>query len=151
HLKAFYFAELRAEMESRGLKFAGCARLFLNMVDLSVPSALQDEFRQVKSRAELEAKRDFIRNETFRRDVWIKGDGFTSEEAWAAANRELVFGTLEPLAQIDRKVAFGDIQVSYENGPLAAMLKMVAYKGLKLSAVAKTPEFASLPPGTETE
>jgi len=33
------------------------------MVDLAVPHALQDEFRSVKSRAELEAKRDFIRNE----------------------------------------------------------------------------------------
>ncbi len=151
HLRAFYFAEMKAFMEARGLKFAGSARIFLNMVDLAVPQALHEEFRAAKSRAELEAKRDFIRNETFRRDVWIKGDSFTSEEAWTAANRELVFGTVEPLAQIDRKVAFGDIQVSYESGPLAAMLKMVAYKGLKLSAIAKTPEFANLPPGTETE
>src|SRR6185295_989192 len=129
HLKAFYFAELRAEMESRGLKFAGCARLFLNMVDLSVPSALQDEFRQVKSRAELEAKRDFIRNETFRRDIWIKGDGIETEEEWLEINQPLIFGTLEPLSQIDRKVAFGDIQLVYENEPFATLLKVVASHG----------------------
>ena len=151
HLRAFYFAEMKAFMEGRGLKFAGSARLFLNMVDLAVPKELQEEFRGAKSRAELEAKRDFIRNETFRRDVWIKGDSLPTEEAWMAVNQELVFGTLEPLAQVDRKVAFGDIQVSYENGPLAAMLKMVAYRGNKLATIAKTPEFASLPPGTDME
>ena len=59
-------------MEQGGLKFAGCATLFLNMVDLAVPPDLYEEFRNLSSRAELEAKRDFIRNETFRRDVWVK-------------------------------------------------------------------------------
>ena len=53
------------------------------MVDLAVPTALRDEFRNAKSRAELEAKRDFIRNETFRRDVWIKGDSACkTEDEW---------------------------------------------------------------------
>jgi SAM-dependent methyltransferase len=151
HLRAFYFAELKAFMEARGMRFAGSARIFLNMVDLAVPRELQDEFRAAKSRAELEAKRDFIRNETFRRDVWIKGEGIATEEEWAAVNEDLVFGTLEPLNQIDRKVAFGDIQVSYESGPLATMLKMVGYRGAKLSAIGKTPEFAALPPGTAME
>jgi hypothetical protein len=33
HLRAFYFTELKGMMETRGLYFAGCSRLFLNMVD----------------------------------------------------------------------------------------------------------------------
>ena len=38
----------------------------------------------MKSRAELEAKRDFIRNETFRRDIWVKGESLKTEDEWLA-------------------------------------------------------------------
>ena len=151
HLRAFYFAELRAEMESRGLKFAGCARMFLNIVDLAVPQPLQDEFRSVKSRAELEAKRDFIRNETFRRDVWVKADPITTEEEWLAIHQPLVFGTLEPLSQIDKAVAFGDIQLSYEGEPFATLLKTIAEKAMSLSTMEQVPALAGLAPWTRME
>ncbi len=151
NLRAFYFAEMRALMEARGLKFAGCARLFLNMVDLTVPAELQEEFRNVSSRAELEAKRDFIRNETFRRDVWVKGEPIKTEEEWLEINQNLVFGTLEPLASIDRAVAFGDIQLSYENEPFGTVLKMVAEQGTSVASMEHDPALASLSPWTRAE
>ncbi|MGE4062513.1 MAG: methyltransferase regulatory domain-containing protein [Rhodospirillaceae bacterium] len=151
HLKAFYFAELKAMMEARGLRFAGCARLFLNMVDLSVPQALQDEFRAVKTRAELEAKRDFIRNETFRRDIWIKGEPLKSEEEWLAVNQDQVFGTLDPLSKIDQSVAFGDIELSYKNEPFAALLKLVTQNAISVREMEASPALAGLSPWTRFE
>ncbi len=151
HLRAFYFAELKAMMEARGLRFAGCARLFLNMVDLAVPKELQDEFRAVGSRAELEAKRDFIRNETFRRDVWIKGEPLKSEDEWLAVNQELVFGTLEPHAAIDKAVAFGDLQLSYETEPFAGLLKTIATRAISVRGMEDLPTMAGLSPWTRAE
>jgi len=151
HLRAFYFAELKAMMEARGLRFAGCARLFLNMVDLAVPKDLQDEFRTVASRAELEAKRDFIRNETFRRDIWIKGESLKSEDEWLEIHQEQVFGTLEPLAQIDRAVAFGDLELSYENEPFAGVLKKVAAAATSVRGMEAVPSMAGLSPWTRVE
>ncbi len=151
HLRAFYFAELKAMMEARGLRFAGCARLFLNMVDLAVPTALHEEFRNVDNRAELEAKRDFIRNETFRRDVWVKGEPLASEEEWLAVNQDQVFGTLEPLANLDRAVAFGDLQLSYENEPFAGLMKALAARGLSVRAMEDLPTLAGLSPWTRAE
>jgi SAM-dependent methyltransferase len=151
HLRAFYFAELKAMMEARGLRFAGCARLFLNMVDLAVPKDLQDEFRTVKSRAELEAKRDFIRNETFRRDVWVKGEPLTSEDEWLAINQEQIFGTLEPLSAIDKSVAFGDLQLSYESEPFTGLLKTVSAKATSVRQMEDVPSLAGLSPWTRAE
>jgi SAM-dependent methyltransferase len=151
HLRAFYFAELRAMMEAKGLYFAGCARLFLNMVDLAVPKDLQDEFRTVRSRAELEAKRDFIRNETFRRDVWVKGDGIKTEDEWLAVNQELIFGTVDPLSKIDRKVAFGDIELSYESEPFAGLLKGIANAAVSVRGMEDLPKMAGLSPWTRAE
>ncbi len=151
HLRAFYFAELKYMMEKRGLRFAGCARLFLNMVDLSVAMELQDEFRAVTSRAELEAKRDFIRNETFRRDVWIKGESLKTEDEWLAVNQDQVFGTLEPLPAIDREVAFGDIQLSYQNEPFASLLNTIAKGALSVRGMEDIPNLAGLSPWTRAE
>ncbi len=151
HLRAFYFAELKAMMEARGLRFAGCARLFLNMVDLAVPRDLQEEFRSVGSRAELEAKRVFIRNETFRRDVWIKGEPLKSEDEWLGVNQDQVFGTLEPLASIDRAVAFGDLQLSYESEPFAGLLHAIAHGAMSVRGMEALPKMAGLSPWTRAE
>ncbi len=151
HLRAFYFAEMKAMMEARGFRFAGCARMFLNMVDLAVPKELQDEFRAVGSRAELEAKRDFIRNETFRRDVWIKGDPLKTEDEWLAVNQDLVFGTLEPLGAIDKAVAFGDLQLSYETEPFAGLLKAVSNRAISVRGMEDLPTMAGLSPWTRAE
>ncbi len=151
HLRAFYFAEIKGMMEARGLRFAGCARLFLNMVDLAVPKDLQDDFRKVTSRAELEAKRDFIRNEIFRRDIWVKGDPLKTEDEWLAVNQDQVFGTLEPLSSIDRSVAFGDVQLSYESEPFVGLLKAVAERGISVRGMGDLPNMDSLSPWTRAE
>jgi 2-polyprenyl-3-methyl-5-hydroxy-6-metoxy-1,4-benzoquinol methylase len=151
NLRAFYFAELNAMMEAQGLHFVGSTFMFLNMVDLAVPEGLQQEFRMVKSREELEAKRDFIRNETFRRDLWIKGEAFKTEEEWLEVNQELIFGTLLPLEKIDRKVHFGEIQLSYEEGVLAVLLENVADNALGVKDMLKLPGCGGLSPWTRVD
>lgn len=151
HLRAFYFAELRQLMESRGLKFAGSATMFLNMVDLAVPSALYDEFRTITSRAELEAKRDFIRNESFRRDVWVKGDAITTEHEWLEINLPPIFGTLKPLELIDKAVAFGDIQLSYDGEPFDVLLKAVSTSAVSVAGMERIPGIDTLSPMTRVD
>jgi SAM-dependent methyltransferase len=137
HLRAFYFAELRTMMEARGLKFAGSATVFLNMVDLAVPQALYDDFRIITSRNELEAKRDFIRNETFRRDVWVKADSVKTEEELLEINMPQIFGTLKPLPLIDKAVAFGDVQLSYEGEPFEALMAAVSQRSISIANMDK--------------
>ncbi|MDX2144128.1 MAG: class I SAM-dependent methyltransferase [Rhodospirillaceae bacterium] len=151
HLRAFYFAELRAMMEARGFKFAGSATVFLNMVDLAVPQALYEEFRTVTSRAELEAKRDFIRNESFRRDVWVKGEPIKSEQEWLDINLPQIFGTLKPLAQIDKKVAFGDVQLAYEGPPFEELLAGVSARGMSIASMESIPGIDALSPMTRVD
>jgi SAM-dependent methyltransferase len=151
HLRAFYFAELAATMAAHGFQFGGSVTMFLNMVDLAVPQELQDEFRSVKSRGELEAKRDFIRNEVFRRDLWVKGESLKTEEEWLEINQELIFGTLLPLADIDRKVSFGEVQVSYEGGPVALMLETIAGGAMSIGDMNDIPGLDSLSPWTRVD
>ena len=151
NLGAFYFAELRAMMESRGLKFAGSATVFLNMVDLAVPPSLHDEFRTLPSRAELEAKRDFIRNETFRRDVWVKGEPVSTEHDWLTLNTGEVYGTLKTATEIERFAAFGDVQLAYEGEPFDEALAAVAHAGTSISGMDRIARLDVLPPALRVE
>jgi len=77
----------------------------------------------------------------------VKGDGITSEEEWLEINQPLVFGTVEPLSQIDRAVAFGDVQLSYENEPFATLLKTIATNAVSLRSMERNPALAGLAPG----
>jgi SAM-dependent methyltransferase len=151
HLRAFYFAELRAMMEARGLKFAGSATVFLNMVDLAVPQALYEDFRTIASRNELEAKRDFVRNETFRRDVWVKGEPIKTEEEWLAINLPQIFGTLKPLALIDTAAAFGDIQLSYDGEPFDTLMGALSRGAVSIAGMDRIPGIDALSPLTRVD
>ncbi len=118
----FHFAQISNEMQAHGLSFAGRTEFALNLVDLAVPSTVQPALRRCKSRAELEAKRDFIRNETVRRDLYVKGSAFGSEAAWEAAQRALVVGLETRSDLLERQVSFGDLSMTYTGTPFDEVL-----------------------------
>lgn len=144
NLRAFYFTELNRAMTDHGMRFGGCATLFLNMVDLSVPPVLYEEFRNIANRTELEAKRDFIRNETFRRDVWVKGEPVKTEEEWLKINSDLIFGTLTPHADMDLEVAFGDVQLSYAGEPFDSFLNVITSRACAIGTLDDAPGLADV-------
>lgn len=130
-LRPFHFAQVNAELDRRGFTFAGSATGFLNMVDLSVPHALQDDFRAVTSRVELESKRDFLRNEAFRQDIWVKGKTYADTGAWQAAQDNMIYGTLLPASLIDQTVNFGDVELSYADSPFKEALAELTTRALR--------------------
>ncbi len=116
-LRPFAFNEVRAEVDGRGGQFVGRAEVFLNVVDLCVPAALQADLAEARSRAEFEARRDFLRNETLRRDVYVKGDPLPDVPAWEAAQDSLRFGVQEALETLERDVPFGGVTAAFRGPP----------------------------------
>lgn len=112
--RAFDVEDMAARFATAGLTFAGSATTFQNYVDLAFPPALQEKARGCTSRLEIEALRDFIRNETFRKDVYVRADGQMDADAWQAALRSQPVGATAPAAQLDREVAFGDVAIQYD-------------------------------------
>lgn len=144
NLRAFHFAEVNRTMNHAGLKFAGSATVFLNMVDLSVPPELYEDFRNITSRVELEAKRDFVRNETFRRDVWVKGEPLNNEEEWLSTNAALTIGSLVNRKDMDKDVAFGDVHLSYEGEPFDSILEVITKGARSVKSMDDLPALAGL-------
>jgi hypothetical protein len=138
-------------MAAHGLRFAGSLTVFLNMIDLAIPIPLHEEFRAIQSGVELEAKRDFIRNETFRRDLWVKGEPVTTVDEWLALNERVIYGTLTPAATIDRKVCFGEIELSYDRAPLSTMLETVMAQALSIADMGDVPALKAVPTRTRVD
>ena len=55
------------------------------------------------------------------------------------------------MSAIDKSVAFGDIQLSYENEPFAGLLKSVAQRSVSVRVMEKLPNLDSLSPWTRAE
>ncbi|MCF8502960.1 MAG: class I SAM-dependent methyltransferase, partial [Rhodospirillum sp.] len=94
-LRPLHFAQVHGEMVDQGLTFAGRAEAYLNLVELAVPDNMRKELRSATSRVELEAKRDFLRNEGFRRDIYVNGDPFPDMERWAEAQGEMILASTD--------------------------------------------------------
>jgi hypothetical protein len=103
------------------------------------------------SRAELEAKRDFIRNETFRRDVWVKGEPIKTEEEWLEINNDLIFGTLVNRNDLDKEVAFGDVQISYEGEPFDSILEIITSGAKSIASLGDLPDLESVSTATRVD
>jgi SAM-dependent methyltransferase len=112
--RAFDVEDIAARFAAAGLAFAGSATTFQNYVDLAFPPSLQEKARGCSSRLEIEALRDFIRNETFRKDVFVRADGQMAAADWIAALRAQPVGATVPATQLDREVGFGDVAIQYD-------------------------------------
>ena len=108
-----YFQNVAHDMQSAGLVFLGSAIPHLNFIDLAVPSEFHDLLKKSSTRLEFETYGDFIRNQRFRRDVFIKSEESMSEQEQEALLMSLPFGTICIQEDFKRSVAFGDVALNY--------------------------------------
>lgn len=72
HWNAFYFHEVEADMRACDLLVAGCLPASRNLMDLCVPPAFHALLRSAETRSVYETHRDFVLDERFRRDVYVR-------------------------------------------------------------------------------
>jgi SAM-dependent methyltransferase len=120
-IKPYYFREVATEMRSAGLSYSGSALVHLNFVDLAVPSDFRQLLVKSTSRHEFESNGDFIRNQRFRKDVFVmsrRPDGHGGEptlklEEQAAALAAIPFGTTCSAEAFKRTHRFGEVELKF--------------------------------------
>lgn len=70
-----YFSDVHRELECLGLVYVGDARVLENLLEYSTPPAFLGPLRAVTPRSEREARRDFVVNRFFRRDIYRRAGG----------------------------------------------------------------------------
>lgn len=120
-IKPYYFREVAAEMRSAGLYYSGSAIIHLNFIDLAVPPDFRSLLAKSTTRNDFESNGDFIRNQRFRKDVFVMSrlpDGHGGEptlkpDEQAAALAEIPFGTTCSAAAFKRTHRFGEVELKF--------------------------------------
>ena len=120
-IKPYYFREVASEMRSAGLTYSGSALLHLNFIDIAVPQEFRSLLAKSTSRHEFEGNGDFIRNQRFRKDVFVMsrepgghgGEPALKPAQQAAALAEIPFATLCSAASFKREHRFGDVELKF--------------------------------------
>jgi ubiquinone/menaquinone biosynthesis C-methylase UbiE len=117
HWVPMYFAQIAAEMAAHDLHFVGQTPLYLNYRDLAIPDALAQVFQGVGDRVTFESLKDFAVNESFRRDVYVKGRPARSDGATREYLDATFFGTLGEDGPLRRDVRLPHHTLHYA-GPI---------------------------------
>jgi len=112
-VKPVYFQDVANFMRSIGVIYSGSAIPHLNFVDLAVPQEFHELLKKSGSRIEFETYGDFIRNQRFRRDVFIKSQETLTEQEQDEILMSIPFGSLCVQEDFKRSVAFGDVALNY--------------------------------------
>lgn len=121
-----YFHQVAAEMRSAGLHFAGSAQLNLNFIDVAVPADFHDFLRDARSRNEFEQRGDFIRNQRFRKDVYVRGEPDLDEAGQADALAGIPFGLVCHADDFETTARFGEVELNYVSEAFGGLVAAMA-------------------------
>ncbi len=111
--KPYYFHQVAAEMRSAGLSFSGSAILNLNFVDLAAPAEFHAMLRKSPTRNYLESQGDFVRNQRFRKDVFINSRKELDEEGQFDALLKMNFGLICDADGFNKTLGLGDVELKF--------------------------------------
>lgn len=141
-----YFQSVAHDLQSTGLVFSGSAIPHLNFIDLAAPSEFHDLLKKSSTRIEFETYGDFIRNQRFRRDVFIKSEASMSEQEQEALLMNLPFGTICIQEDFKRSVAFGDVALNYVADLFENLIKELCKGAKSINQLNQMSQFSAYQP-----
>ena len=112
-VKPYYFQQVSTEMRSAALHFAGSAMPYMNFIDLAVPQEFRELLQKSASRLDFEQNGDYIRNQRFRKDVYVRGEASLDERAQTQILNGIPFGTTCDADSFKRAHRFGDVELKF--------------------------------------
>jgi SAM-dependent methyltransferase len=140
HWVPMYFAQIAAEMAAHDLYFVGQLPLYLNYRDLAIPQALAPVFEAVKDRITFESLKDFALNESFRRDVYVKGRIARSDMSTGAYLDSAHFGMLGEEGPFRRDVRLPHHTLHYAGAIFDALIPAIEEGATTVAALAGRPD-----------
>ncbi|NQV54485.1 MAG: methyltransferase regulatory domain-containing protein [Rhodospirillales bacterium] len=145
-LKPFHFHQVAAHMRSVGLIYSGNACLNLNFVDIAVAADFHKMLREASSRIEFETLGDFIRNQRFRQDIYVK-DAVEMEEAEInEALYSIPFGTICVESLFRREVQFGDVKLQYAANLFQLLIQHLSAGAKSIDELRQIDDFSAYAP-----
>jgi len=143
HWAPFYFAQIAAEMAAGGLFFVGQLPLYLNYKDLAVPPPLAPVFAPISDRIAFESLKDFAINESFRRDVFVKGHPPRSETALRTYLEETLFGGTLAGGSLPREVTLPHQTLKFAGPIFDSLLPVLEKEAASVDTLATRSELSA--------
>jgi SAM-dependent methyltransferase len=143
HWHPMYFADVVREAAEHDLRFVGQIPLHLNYRDLTIPPPLQESLRSVSDRRAWEHLKDFATNESFRRDVYVKGAVGRAEDTSRTYLESTPFGTLVPADQVKRDVPLASRSLHFSGPLFDAVIARIARRSSTVRELAREPSLAT--------
>ncbi len=112
-VKPYYFQQVAAEMRSAALRFAGSAMPFMNFIDLAVPNEFRELLVGSASRLDFEQNGDYIRNQRFRKDVYVRGEASLDAKSQTQVLSTIPFGTTCDAESFRRIHRFVEVELKF--------------------------------------
>ena len=147
HWTSFYFSEVSAAFGGAGLTYAGSLPVQTNFWDLCVAPGFQELFRTTSDRLVTEAHKDFCANTMFRWDLFARQPRPLPDAA--ARIREvddLWYRTARSGITLPYSVNLGVVTSTVQGPPYAALLEMLAGRGMRLSEIVADSRVAGASP-----
>jgi SAM-dependent methyltransferase len=143
HWHPMYFVDVAREMAACDIHFIGQLPLHGNCRDLTIPPALMNALAPVVDRIAFEGLKDFVVNEFFRRDVFVKGAARRSDATTRAALDATPFGTLAAVEQVKREVALPHCTLRFGGALFDALIPVLAERAATVPELASKPALAA--------
>jgi SAM-dependent methyltransferase len=126
NFQPYFFHQIVQEMSDLGLSYSGSAICHLNFIDLAVPLEFQTFLKTVTTREQFETHGDLIRNQRFRKDLFIKSTKIMSEQEQIKILSEIIFGTTCSEGKFKLMVMFGDVELSYDSDIFKRLISVLS-------------------------
>ncbi len=142
HFTPMYFADAAREMAERELYFIGQIPLHLNYRDLALPPPLVALLSSIENRVVFESIKDFALNESFRRDVFIKGKAGCSPALTRGYVERTRFGPVVTAGRIAREAKLPHYTLRFTGALFDALIPALSESAATVDELAQRPDLA---------
>lgn len=146
HWRSMYFGDVARELHEHDLHFVGQLPLYLNYRDLTIPPALMELFKLIEDRLVFEGLKDYVVNEYFRRDLYVKGEVGRSQAHTHAYFESQRFGSLVMGDSFAREVRLPHHTLAYVGPIFDHLIKELSKRSSTVAELSALPELAPFGP-----
>ena len=121
-----YFIDVAKGFEELGLTYAGTAKIFRNNPSNIISNRFDEHLKDAESILEAESRRSFIRNEFFRRDIYVRNDEMLSSKQRTKALSNFYVAPNVPEISLKKKFDVGRRTIDANERIYGALFPLLA-------------------------
>jgi SAM-dependent methyltransferase len=121
-----YFIDVARDYQGLGLAYAGTAKLHRNNRNNIISERFLGHVAEADDPLEAESRQSFIRNELFRRDIYVRADAPLNERDRASLFDDLIVGANVPNYRLNRTHDLDQRRIDLTRAPYRKLVKLAA-------------------------